>query len=137
MRIDARRLELEVTEHMVMLVPERLRELKELGVSIAVDDFGTGYSSLSYVRELNVDALKIDQGFIAGLGEDPRDEAIVRTIITLGETLELTVVAEGIERPEHLERLRDLGCDWGQGHHIARPMPAEDFAELLARDPIW
>lgn len=131
------RLQLEVTEHMVMLVPERLKELKKLGVGIAVDDFGTGYSSLSYIRELNVDALKIDQSFIQGLGTDSRDEAIVKTIITLGATLDLRVVAEGIERMAQLERLRALGCGWGQGYYFAPAMPAEAFQALLARDPIW
>ena len=131
------RLQLEVTEHMLMLVPERLKELKKLGVGIAIDDFGTGYSSLSYIRELNVDALKIDQSFIQGLGSDSRDEAIVKTIVILGGTLDLRIVAEGIERAAQLERLRALGCGWGQGYYFASPMTGEAFRDLLARDPTW
>lgn len=134
--VDPATLRLEVTERLVMRSPERAVELKEeLGAGVVVDDFGTGYSSLSYLKDLAVDCLKIDKSFVFGLGEDPRNDAIVRTIVTLGDTLDLHVVAEGIESPDALERLRELGCDLGQGFHFARPMPPEELPALFEEKP--
>lgn len=128
------RLHVEVTERVIMQSAERLDALKELGLSVAVDDFGTGYSSLGYLRRLNVDGLKIDRVFISGVDHRLPDEAIVRTIVTLGDTLGLDVTAEGIEEEAQAERLRDLGCRRGQGFHFARPMPAADLEDLLSGD---
>ncbi len=135
--IDADRLHFEVTERLAMERPERIEGLKSLGVRVSVDDFGTGYSSLSYLKRLRADSLKIDRSFVHGLAQDPRDDAIVRTILTLGETLELTVIAEGVETEAQLERLRELGCELAQGFYFARPVPAAELLELWRRDPSW
>jgi diguanylate cyclase (GGDEF)-like protein/PAS domain S-box-containing protein len=135
--LDRRLIELEITEHLVFHYRERTKELRELGVGISVDDFGTGYSSLSYVKHLAADVLKIDQDFVHGIDTDIRDRAIVKMILSLAETLELDVVAEGIETSAQLEHLRELGCGWGQGYFFAHPQAAEDFARLLEADPRW
>jgi diguanylate cyclase (GGDEF)-like protein/PAS domain S-box-containing protein len=120
-------LNLEITESVLMqdAGATTLRALAALGISIAIDDFGTGYSSLAYLSRFPVNALKIDQSFIARLGELPENDAVVRTIIALGESLGLTVTAEGIERTEQAARLRALGCEQGQGYFFARPVVAE------------
>lgn len=120
-------LRLEVTERLIMRSSARLTAVKDLGAELYVDDFGIGFSSLSYLRDLPVDGLKVDRSFTAGLGLGTSDEAIVRTILTLGETLDLDVVAEGIEREEQRRRLVDLGCRLGQGFHFTRPMDADDL----------
>jgi len=135
--VPAGSLGVEVTERLVMQSVERVEELEELGVDVVIDDFGTGYSSLSYLRTLAVDGLKIDRSFVAGAVTDRRDEAIVRTIVTLGGTLGLEITAEGIETAAQLELLRELGCELGQGFHFARPMTADRFRELLREDPRW
>ena len=131
------RLAFEVTESAVMHTPERVDQLRRMGITVTVDDFGTGYSSLHYLKNLDVDALKIDRSFVAGLSTDEQDTAIVRTIITLGRTLGLRVVGEGIETEGQLDLLRSLGCHLGQGYHLARPMEADAVAELLREDPAW
>ncbi|HWI75244.1 MAG TPA: EAL domain-containing protein [Baekduia sp.] len=100
-----------------------LRALRDLGVALSVDDFGTGYSSLSYLRRLDVDSVKIDRSFVAGLGEEPRDAALVRSIIELGHALGLTMVAEGVEDEDQERFLRDAGCDLAQGWLFGRPAP--------------
>ncbi len=124
--VPAERIELEVTESMVMANAEQtisvLRELKRTGVSLAIDDFGTGYSSLVYLKRLPIDTLKVDKEFIGDLTTDPDDEAITATIITMAHSLGLNVVAEGVELPEQLYYLREQGCDEIQGHWLARPM---------------
>ncbi|MCW2901195.1 MAG: hypothetical protein JWO67_3460 [Streptosporangiaceae bacterium] len=102
---------------------ERLSALRDLGVRLAIDDFGTGYASLAYLGQLPVDIIKIDPSFVAGLGRDDTLSLLTRTIVRLGHDLGLTVVAEGIERPEQLELLREMGCPSGQGYLVARPMP--------------
>src|SRR5690606_10287845 len=104
---------------------ERLSELRELGVRLAIDDFGTGYASLAYLGQLPVDVLKIDPSFVSGVGRDETLTLLTGTIVRLGSELGLTVVAEGIECPEQLERLREMGCARGQGCLVARPMPAD------------
>jgi EAL domain-containing protein (putative c-di-GMP-specific phosphodiesterase class I) len=101
-----------------------MRELRALGVRLALDDFGTGYSSLSRLRELPVDILKIDRAFISEVCNGGADTALARAIIELGRALRLTVVAEGIENAEQVDRLQELDCQFGQGFHLGRPAPA-------------
>jgi diguanylate cyclase (GGDEF)-like protein/PAS domain S-box-containing protein len=137
--LDPRALDLELTEGILMQdlesVAGDLRKLLDLGVSVAIDDFGTGYSSLNYIKRLPISRLKIDQSFVRGLCTDPNDAAIIRAIVTLGHSLDLSVLAEGVETPAQLARLRSEGCDEGQGYHIGRPMPAAEFKKrLLGRD---
>jgi len=126
--IDARWLRLEITESLAMrdvaATITTLGLLRAMGVAIAIDDFGTGYSSLAYLKRLPVSALKIDKAFIDGLGTDEEDTAIVTAIVTLGHTLGLRVIAEGVETAEQAGLLRALGCDQAQGYHFARPLPA-------------
>ncbi|MBW8484500.1 putative bifunctional diguanylate cyclase/phosphodiesterase [Actinomadura parmotrematis] len=110
----------------------RLSALRDLGVRLAIDDFGTGYASLAYLGQLPVDIIKIDPSFVAGLGSDETLTLLTRTIVRLGRDLGLTVVAEGIERPEQLELLREMECPRGQGYLVARPMAAGP-AESLVR----
>ncbi|SDT53637.1 putative bifunctional diguanylate cyclase/phosphodiesterase [Actinoplanes derwentensis] len=124
-------LELEITESMVMADPERalvvLRSLHDGGIRLSVDDFGTGHSSMTYLRVLPVDELKIDRSFVQNMTGSGSDTVLVRTAITLGHNLGLSVVAEGIEDELTASALRDLGCDIAQGYHFGRPMPAADF----------
>jgi diguanylate cyclase (GGDEF)-like protein len=136
--LDPRRLDLELTESILMedleSVAHDLKQLLELGVSISIDDFGTGYSSLSYVKRLPVTRIKIDQSFVRNMAHDPNDAAIVRAIVTLGHSLELVVVAEGVETADQLAKLREEGCDEVQGFYFGRPMPAAQFQQVLAGD---
>jgi EAL domain-containing protein (putative c-di-GMP-specific phosphodiesterase class I) len=104
-------------------------------VLLTVDDFGTGYSSLLYLKRFPVDELKIDRTFVAGLLGNADDEAIVIAIVGLAHSLGLKAVAEGVESTGQLSRLRDLGCDIGQGHQFGRPMPADAMARHLGLDP--
>jgi EAL domain-containing protein (putative c-di-GMP-specific phosphodiesterase class I) len=134
-RLPPHRLELELTESLFMQGAARmvdtLRRLKELGLSLAIDDFGTGYSSLSYLKRFAADRLKIDRSFMHELQDGGDDAAIVRTIISLGRSLGLRVVAEGVETLEQVQFLRDTGCDEAQGFLYGRPMRAEELAQLL------
>jgi diguanylate cyclase (GGDEF)-like protein/PAS domain S-box-containing protein len=136
--LDPARLTLEITESVMMtdtdLAVKRLHELKALGVRLAMDDFGTGYSSLSYLSRLPVDILKMDRSFLRQ-GASPQASGLANAVVSLGATLELEVVAEGIERPEQWERLRELGCDLGQGFYFARPMDVKSTLEFL-RTPL-
>jgi EAL domain-containing protein (putative c-di-GMP-specific phosphodiesterase class I) len=111
---------------------ERLQGLRGLGVRLVLDDFGTGYSSLAYLRRLPLDTIKIDQTFVAGLGEQPVDLPIVKTVIALAHGLGVDVVAEGIETEAQAEALRALECDRGQGYWFAHPLPADEVERLLA-----
>ena len=111
-----------------------LDELKELGFTVSVDDFGTGYSSLEYLHRMPIDEVKIDGSFVAGLGSDAVNTAIVASVISLAHAMNLEVVAEGVETLEQLERLRTLGCDFAQGYFIARPMPPAEIDGYLAAD---
>jgi len=110
---------------------ERLSALRDLGVRLAIDDFGTGYASLAHLGRLPVDVIKIDPSFVAGLGRDETLSLLTRTIVRLGRDLGLAVVAEGIERPEQLELLREVGCPRGQGYLVARPMPPSRVEGLI------
>lgn len=133
--LDPHCLVLEITESAIMRDSEatllRLRELKELGVRLAVDDFGTGYSSLAYLQRFPVDVLKIDKAFIDSVARGGNDAALARTILTLAEMLQLSTVAEGIEEADQLAQLRGLGCEMGQGYLFARPLEAEAALEFL------
>ncbi|CAN5558315.1 hypothetical protein BH10ACT11_BH10ACT11_06810 [soil metagenome] len=129
-------LELEITESVLMTEPRRAREvlgrLQRLGLRIAVDDYGTGYSALAYLRDLPVDELKIDRSFISQMSGDARSAAIVRSTIELGHALDLDVVAEGVEHEAALDTLVTFGCDYAQGYHFSRPIPAGAFARYVA-----
>jgi diguanylate cyclase (GGDEF)-like protein/PAS domain S-box-containing protein len=135
--IAAERLTLEITE--TVLVEDsystlaRLRELKALGVKLSIDDFGTGYSSLSYLRQFPVDGVKIAKPFVDHVAEGEDHSALARAIITIGETLRLEVVAEGIEQEQQMAELRQLGCKLGQGYYSSRPVEAASFTELLKK----
>ncbi len=110
---------------------ERLRELKELGVRLAVDDFGTGYSSLSYLQRFPIDVLKIDKSFVDGVGSEEKEVELAQAIVDMARALHMEIVAEGIERVEQLERLRQLRCDLGQGYYFAHPVDATTIEELI------
>jgi sensor c-di-GMP phosphodiesterase-like protein len=122
---------LEITESCFMTSPERAMEaiqrIHDAGFKLSIDDFGTGYSSLSYLKNLPIDELKIDQGFVRKLLESPGDQAIVSSTIELAHNFKLSVVAEGIEDELTAHWLLERGCDVGQGYSYARPMPADDF----------
>jgi EAL domain-containing protein (putative c-di-GMP-specific phosphodiesterase class I) len=113
------------------LIADRLAELRDLGVKLAIDDFGIGYASLAHLRQLPVDIVKIDPSFIAGLGQDPTLTLLTRTIVQVGRDLGMQVVAEGIEQPRQLAELREMGCGYGQGFLVARPMAASGVEALI------
>ena len=128
---------LEITEGLLLeqsaATAETLRALRDLGVRLVLDDFGTGYSSLGYLMRYPLDGLKVDRAFIADLGEDGLgDGAIVEAIVGMARALGMRIIPEGVESEGQLERLAELGCDFAQGFHLARPQPAEAIAALLA-----
>jgi diguanylate cyclase (GGDEF)-like protein len=133
--LEARYLEVELTESAVMSDPEQsiaiLEQLSAMGVLVSVDDFGTGYSSMSYLRRFPIDKLKIDRVFINEIVSRPEDASIVRAIVSLAHSLRLKVVAEGVETPAQLDFLRTTGCDEYQGYHFSRPLPAAEFERLI------
>jgi EAL domain-containing protein (putative c-di-GMP-specific phosphodiesterase class I) len=136
-QIEPSLLELEIPETAIVTDRERervhqmLARLSEGGVRIAVDDFGSGYASISHLKQLPVDVLKIDESFVHNVGKDDADDAIVCSTIELSHRLGITVVAEGVESEDVLERLRALGCDFAQGFCLAPPAPADDVTEWL------
>ena len=134
--LDPSSLVLEIAENVIMRHTEdaitRLRELKQLGVRLAVDDFGTGYSSLSYLQRFPIDVLKIDKSFVDGVGSEEQEAELAQAIVDVARALHMDIVAEGIERPEQLQRLRQLRCDLGQGYYFAHPLDAAAIEELLA-----
>ncbi len=133
--LDPGSLELELTESVLMKRAEStesiLKTLRARGVQLAVDDFGTGYSSLSYLRKFPIDALKIDQSFVHQITTDPDETGIVAAIISMGRSLKLRVVAEGVETHDELAFLHAHQCDEAQGYYFGRPVPPEQFAKLL------
>jgi EAL domain-containing protein (putative c-di-GMP-specific phosphodiesterase class I) len=137
--LDAQRLELEITESCLMQNTQTtvtlLTELNRLGVRISIDDFGTGYSSLAYLKRFPIDTLKIDRSFVCDIDTDPDDAAIVKAIIALAQSLEMHVIAEGVEDQKQLEFLRTYQCNEIQGYLVSPPLPAGDFAALLAQEP--
>jgi diguanylate cyclase (GGDEF)-like protein len=137
--VDPGLLVMEVTESAIMEDAEValrvVNELKDLGLKIAIDDFGTGYSSLVYLKRFPVDALKVDRSFVGGLGINRDDEAIVRSVVQLGQAFGIETVAEGIETRGQLAILRDLGCHMGQGYLWSRALPADELGPLLFGDP--
>ena len=130
---------LELTESVLLRHEEgiaaNLAEFKRLGVRLAIDDFGTGYSSLSYLRELPIDVLKIDKSFVEGITASQRRLALAKGIVAIASTLGIAVVAEGIETGEQCELLTEMGCEYGQGYLLARPMSWQDGQQLLRDQP--
>lgn len=135
-RLPPHLLELELTESILIRDAEealgKLQALADLGVELSLDDFGTGYSSLTYLKRFPLHRLKIDRSFLVSMPEDGADAAIVAAIVQMGHALSMEVVAEGVERPEQLQRLHALGCDHYQGFLFARPMPADALRARLA-----
>ncbi|WP_196139686.1 bifunctional diguanylate cyclase/phosphodiesterase [Aliikangiella sp. G2MR2-5] len=133
--LAAENLEVELTEDIMIEHVEKnsllLNELKELGISIALDDFGKGYSSLSYLKNFPADVLKIDKAFIDNIVEDKRDRAIVDSLIDLAHKLDIKVVAEGVEKEQQVAHLKSIGCDLIQGFLYSKPLPFDDFENLL------
>ncbi len=136
--INASSVCLEMTETTIMddidSTVRILDELKDFGFTLSIDDFGTGYSSLEYLHRMPIDEVKIDRTFVAGLGSDSVNTAIVASVISLAHAMDLDVVAEGVETLEQLERLHSLGCDFAQGYFLARPITPSEIDELLAAD---
>jgi EAL domain-containing protein (putative c-di-GMP-specific phosphodiesterase class I) len=128
-------LTVEVNERILVegdgLVIDRLVDLHQLGVRMAIDDFGTGYASLANLRKLPLDTIKIDPSFVAGLGHDDTLTLLTRTVVKVGHDLGLDVVAEGIEQPRQLLALREMGCGYGQGFLVARPMAVSNVEALI------
>ncbi len=134
-RMDPQFLELEITESMIMhnvaTTMAKLTALGDTGIRIAIDDFGTGHSSLAYLKRFPIDTLKIDRSFVGDLTRNTEDKTITAAIITMGKSLDLTLVAEGVENKEQLDFLRAHGCDEFQGYFTHKPMPAEEFVGFL------
>lgn len=135
--LEPQRFLLELTESAMMRTPEsnlrQMRQLRDAGFEWAIDDFGTGYSSLSYLTRLNASVLKIDQSFVSKVPGSRHDESIVRTIIAMAESMGMGLLAEGIETGEQYQYLQSVGCLYGQGYHIGRPVPADEFARHWLR----
>ncbi|HEX7956917.1 MAG TPA: EAL domain-containing protein, partial [Pyrinomonadaceae bacterium] len=136
--LRASNLKIEITESMVAenidTAIDMLTQLRALGVGISIDDFGTGYSSLSYLHRFPIDTLKIDRSFVTQMTDNAENAEIVRTIVTLARSLDMDVIAEGVETREQLRQLGSLGCDYGQGYLFSRPVGAGQAVELLAGD---
>ena len=133
-------LELEVTESGIMNNIQKsigvMKALRGLGISLSIDDFGTGNSSLSYLKKFPVQKLKIDQSFIRDLETNQDDKDITEIIISLGHTLKLQIIAEGIETEQHLSFLKSKGCDYGQGYYWSKPIDAEAFFKLVSEQAV-
>jgi len=139
--LPAKSLKIEITETLIMSNPElaaqTLDRIKKLGVTLSLDDFGTGYSSLGYLRRFPIDTLKMDRSFVGRMDTDSRDLELVRMIIQLAHTLGMEVVSEGIETKSQLDLLTELDCEFGQGFYFAKPLPADEAVQLLAKPPVW
>jgi EAL domain-containing protein (putative c-di-GMP-specific phosphodiesterase class I) len=135
--VDPKRVKLELTESILVRsvheIIEKMRQLQAVGISFSLDDFGTGYSSLSYLKRLPLKQLKIDREFVKDILVDANDAAIARMIVALGRSLELDVIAEGVETTEQRDYLDDLGCRSYQGYLFGRPMPVSEFEEAVRR----
>jgi EAL domain-containing protein (putative c-di-GMP-specific phosphodiesterase class I) len=138
LRMDGRKIQLEITESMIMRNVEDSRQLmhqlKALGLQLAIDDFGTGYSSLSYLHRFPTDTLKIDQSFVGRMDENWDDREIVHTIVALGRKLGMTLIAEGIESQAQVDMLLAMGCLYGQGYLFSKPLSAADATLLLGSE---
>ena len=136
-QLPPRFLELELTEriaiHNVEAAIEISRQLSNLGVEISIDDFGTGYSSLSYLQRFSLNKLKIDQSFTRRMTDNKESENIVDAIISLAKSLKMKTIAEGVETEQQLPMYKQKGCDEIQGFYFSKPVPAEEFTELLKR----
>jgi polar amino acid transport system substrate-binding protein len=134
-KLDTEWLELEITESICMdnlnSTIYLLNKFNNMGVTVALDDFGTGYSSLNYLKKLPIQSLKIDKSFVDNITSDNKELAIANAITTLAHTMDLSIVAEGVETEEQLSVLKDLNCDKAQGYLFSRPLPAEEIERLL------
>jgi len=126
---------LEVTEGQIMTNPEEaiviLKQVSDLGIELAIDDFGTGYSSLSYLKKLPIDKLKIDQSFVRDLPDDEEDAGITKAVIALAKSLNLKIIAEGVETKEQKEFLIENGCSSIQGYYYSKPIPSVEMEDIL------
>jgi EAL domain-containing protein (putative c-di-GMP-specific phosphodiesterase class I) len=133
--LSPQHLELEITESLLMdntgANIEKLQQIRDLGCHVSIDDFGTGYSSLSYLTRFPISALKIDRAFIKDIESNKNASEVARAIIGLSQGLKLEVIAEGAENSKHVDFLRQNGCNTVQGFYYSRPIPAEEFEELL------
>jgi EAL domain-containing protein (putative c-di-GMP-specific phosphodiesterase class I) len=138
--LDPGALHLEITESALIeeseITSQNLAYLKQIGVTLVLDDFGTGYASLAYLRKFPIDAVKIDRGFIDGLGQNADDDTIVETILRMAAGLHLDAVAEGVETPEQAAILEKMGCTQGQGFLWSRPLPALEASLRLGLEPV-
>ena len=132
---NAEEIELEVTESVLIDFPDRavevLNAVRRLGISVALDDFGTGFSSLSNLKRYPISTIKVDKSFVMDILRDPNDAAITRAVVAMGHSLDLQVVAEGVETAEHVSFLQELGCHLAQGYYYSRPIPADEFERLF------
>jgi EAL domain-containing protein (putative c-di-GMP-specific phosphodiesterase class I) len=136
--LEARRLELEVTESIFLrdasIARASLEQCMALGCTVALDDFGTGYSSLGYLRKLRFSTIKVDRSFVQGAAQDSKESlAIIRAVVAMAESLEMSTTAEGVESAEEAEMIRKLGCTKIQGYYFGRPMRADDALQLFRR----
>lgn len=139
--LDGRDLHLELTEGAIMREPEAaavvLSDLRSLGIRIHIDDFGTGYSSLSLLHRFTVDTLKIDRSFVSRMSLNDKDTEIIRTVTTLAHSLGMEVIAEGVDTPEQLSILREMGCEYGQGYLFSKPVDARTLEAIIASQRRW
>ena len=138
---DPKTVKLEITESLMMENPDHaanaLKKLKALGILLAIDDFGTGYSSLSYLHQFPLDTLKIDRSFVVNMDKSEPSNRIVRSIAQLALALEMDIIAEGIEEKTQMDALRELGCQYGQGYYMSRPLAQDQILELIESRPTW
>lgn len=138
-QLNGHQLELELTEHAFLHEKDRatkiMKQLKDIGVKVAVDDFGTGYSSFSYLHDLDVDSLKIDRSFVTNIDQSPRAQAIIKSILSVGQNLDMHIIAEGVETLEELKKLEALGCDIIQGYYICTPLIDSEFFNYTKQCP--
>ncbi|WJQ82726.1 bifunctional diguanylate cyclase/phosphodiesterase [Brevibacillus brevis] len=130
-------LELEITEGIFVKMEEAtevLQQIRDIGIQISIDDFGTGYSSFSYIKSLPVDTIKIDASFIRDIHHNQESQAIVKAIVTIAQSLNMNVIAEGIELHDQVAALKENGCDHGQGYLFSKPLPTDDFDQLLRQE---